>query len=103
MRLQSDPTVIYAVSDGTGVLDRPLGRADLDRDDPFNTYRRAGLPPGPICAPSLASLVAATHPAPGDDLYFVADGNGGHAFARSLTEHARNVARWRDEHAPLAR
>ncbi len=94
MRLQSDPTVIYAVSGG-GVMDRALVRADLDRANPYNTYRIPGLPPGPIASPSLAALAAAAHPAPGDELYFVADGSGGHVFARTLEEHNRNVAKWR--------
>jgi UPF0755 protein len=95
MKLQADPTVVYAVSDGAGTLDHPLTRADLDTDSPFNTYRNAGLPPGPICAPGAASIEAVLHPAASDDLYFVADGSGGHAFARTLQEHQRNVARWR--------
>ncbi len=77
------PTVVYAASGGAGVLDHPLTRAELDRDDPYNTYRNAGLPPGPICAPGLASLQAVLHPAESDDLYFVADGTGGHVFSRS--------------------
>lgn len=94
MPLQSDPTVAYAAADG-GVLDRPLSRADLDRDHPFNTYRIRGLPPGPIASPGLESLRAVLNPQETDALYFVADGNGGHAFARTLEEHNRNVARWR--------
>ncbi len=95
MKLQSDPTVIYGVSGGSGGLDRPLSRADLAHDDAYNTYRIDGLPAAPICAPGLASLVAATRPASTDDLYFVADGAGGHAFARTLEAHERNVAHWR--------
>jgi UPF0755 protein len=98
MRLQSDPTVIYAASGGSGVLDRKLTRADLDRDSPYNTYRVHGLPPGPIGSPGLASLEAVTHPAQTSELYFVADGTGGHAFAHSLDEHQQNVARWRANH-----
>lgn len=94
MPLQSDPTVAYAAADG-GVLDRPLSRADLDRDHPFNTYRIRGLPPGPIASPGIESLRAVLNPMETDALYFVADGNGGHAFARTLEEHNRNVARWR--------
>ena len=95
MKLQSDPTVAYAASGGAGTLDRPITRADLDRDDPYNTYRIRGLPPGPICSPGLASLRAVTQPLRSDDLYFVADGSGGHVFSRTLDEHTRNVARWR--------
>ena len=92
--MQSHPTAAYAASGG-GTLDHRLTRAELDRDDPYNTYRAAGLPPGPIFAPGIASLHAALHPDASDDLFFVADGAGGHAFARTLAEHQRNVDRWR--------
>jgi len=95
MRLQSDPTVVYAASFGGGVLDRPISRADLDAPNAYNTYQNSGLPPGPIASPGAAALAAVAHPTTGDELYFVADGTGGHAFARSLDEHNRNVARWR--------
>jgi UPF0755 protein len=95
MRLQADPTVAYAVSGGTGVVGHDLTRADLEWSNPYNTYRVAGLPPGPIASPGVASMQAVARPAETDDLYFVADGSGGHAFARTEEEHNRNVARWR--------
>ncbi len=95
MRLQSDPTVIYGVTQGTGVQESRLRRSDLDADAPYNTYFIAGLPPTPIAYPSRASLEAVVRPAQTPYLYFVADGSGGHAFARTLEEHNRNVARLR--------
>jgi UPF0755 protein len=95
MRLQADSTVVYAASGGLGMLDHPLTRGELEQDGPYNTYRNHDLPPGPICAPGIASLRAVLHPAPSEDLYFVADGTGGHVFARSMADHEANVKRWR--------
>ncbi|MCW5735140.1 MAG: endolytic transglycosylase MltG [Enhydrobacter sp.] len=97
MRLDSDPTTIYGVTNGKGMEGRELTRADLQSSSPYNTYVVAGLPPGPICNPGRASILAAVAPAPRERaLYFVADGQGGHSFANNIYEHNRNVARWRD-------
>ncbi|OAN45622.1 aminodeoxychorismate lyase [Paramagnetospirillum marisnigri] len=95
MRLQSDPTVIYGVSDGLGELDRSLTRDDLMTRHPWNTYVIDALPATPIANPGRASIEAVLHPARSEELYFVADGTGGHAFARTLDEHNANVAKWR--------
>lgn len=95
MKLQSDPTVIYPLSNFTGNLNRALTSKDLDTPSPYNTYYVGGLPPGPIANPGLAAIKAVLNPEVNDYLYFVADGSGGHAFASSLDEHNRNVSRWR--------
>ncbi len=95
MKLQTDPTVIYGVTKGQGVLGRGLRQSELRRETPYNTYVIAGLPPGPICNPGTAAIEAALHPDSTRDLYFVADGTGGHAFAETLDAHNENVARWR--------
>jgi UPF0755 protein len=95
MKLQSDPTVLYALSDGgRKPFKAPLTPADLAIASPYNTYRVQGLPPGPIDSPGMAALRAAAHPAATADLYFVADGDGGHAFAKTLAKQNRNIARY---------
>jgi UPF0755 protein len=103
MKLQADPTVAYLVSNGAGVLEHPLTRSELMRDNPFNTYRSVGLPPAPICAPGLDSIRAVLHPAASEDLFFVADGTGGHVFSRSYGAHDAAVARWRAITPPSSR
>lgn len=96
MRLQTDPTVIYGVTNGQGILDRGLRRSELDAETPYNTYRIDGLPPTPIANPGRAAINAALNPDDTDYLYFVADGTGGHSFSRTLEEHNAAVARWRE-------
>src|SRR4029077_11032695 len=96
MRLQSDPTIVYGLMGGKGPLGRPLLRVEMDEPNPYNTYQVEGLPPGPIANPGRASLEATAHPARTRDLYFVADGTGGHVYSESLDQHAKNVARWRE-------
>jgi UPF0755 protein len=95
MRLQSDPTIIYGLVGGKGTLGRPIKRSEITTPSPYNTYVIDGLPPGPISNPGRASLEAAANPARTRDLYFVADGTGGHAFTETLGEHQKNVARLR--------
>lgn len=96
MKLQTDPTVIYGITKGQGVLGRGLRQSELRRITPWNTYLIDGLPPTPIANPGLASLEAAVAPDETDFVFFVADGTGGHAFAKTLQEHNRNVAKWRE-------
>ena len=95
MRLQSDPTVSYGITQGQQDLGRALTRKDLKTPTSYNTYVIKGLPPGPIANPGRAALEAVLHPANTGELYFVADASGGHAFARNLAGHNRNVAKWR--------
>jgi len=102
MPLQSDPTVIYAVTNGSGPLGRAISSADLQVKSPYNSYLYKGLPPGPICNPGLAAIQAVLHPLATKDIYFVADGTGGHAFAATLADHNKNVAAWRKIEAGLA-
>jgi len=95
MRLQSDPTVIYGIIGGQGPLGRPLTRADLDQKSAHNTYQIDGLPPTPICNPGRSAIEATLNPATTNDLYFVADGTGGHVFSDTLKEHNAAVTNWR--------
>src|SRR6516164_4939497 len=95
MRLESDPTIVYGLALGKGTLGRSITKADLNQPTQYNTYIIDGLPPGPICNPGKAALEAVANPARGKDLYFVADGTGGHMFAESYDQHQKNVARLR--------
>ena len=97
MRLQTDPTVIYALTGGKTELERVLTKRDLLIDNPYNTYKYYGLRPAPICNPGRAALEAAAHPEISNYLYFVANGTGGHNFAASLNEHNRNVSSWKKQ------
>ncbi|WP_375455330.1 endolytic transglycosylase MltG [uncultured Methylobacterium sp.] len=95
MKLQSDPTIVYGLVGGRGTLGRGIQRSEIERATPYNTYVIEGLPPGPIANPGRAALEAVANPSRTKDLFFVADGTGGHAFADSLEGHQKNVARWR--------
>lgn len=95
MRLQSDPTIIYGIVGGQGALGRPITRTDIDTPTSYNTYTISGLPPGPICNPGRSALEATLNPAKTTDLYFVADGTGGHTFSDTLKEHNAAVQTWR--------
>jgi peptidoglycan lytic transglycosylase G len=95
IKLQSDPTIIYGLVGGKGTLGRPIKRSEISQPSPYNTYVIDGLPPGPISNPGRASLEAAANPARTRDLYFVADGSGGHAFTETYDQHQKNVAKLR--------
>ena len=95
MKLQSDPTVIFGLSQGTGEFSRSLTYKDLRTESNFNTYVIPGLPKGPICNPGYEALKAVLHPDKTEDIYFVADGKGGHTFSKTYTEHEKNVAHYR--------
>lgn len=95
MKLQTDPTVIYGLTEGKGVLGRGLRRSELVKKTPYNTYVIPGLPPTPIANPGRAAIHAALHPNVSNNLFFVADGTGGHVFAETLVQHNRNVSNWR--------
>jgi peptidoglycan lytic transglycosylase G len=95
MKLQSDPTIIYGLVGGKGTLGRPIKRSEINQPSPYNTYVIEGLPPGPIANPGRASLEAVANPARTRDLFFVADGSGGHAFTETYDQHQKNVAKLR--------
>src|SRR6202021_2824108 len=94
MRLGSDPTIVYGLDQGKGPLARSITKAALNQSTPYNSYLIDGLPPGPICNPGKAALDAVAKPARSKDLYFVADGTGGHAFAETLDQQNKNGAGW---------
>ncbi len=94
MRLESDPTIIYGLTKGVA-LGHPLRQSELDTPNPYSTYQIDGLPPTPICNPGRDAIAAVLSPPDSEELFFVADGSGGHVFAKTLAEHARNVAQWR--------
>lgn len=96
MRLQTDPTVIYAISNGYGEINRKLYTKDLQVNSPYNTYKNYGLPVGAISNPGRESIEAALNPEDTKYLYFVASGDGGHRFAKTLTQHNKNVQQWRN-------
>jgi UPF0755 protein len=95
MRLQSDPTIIYGLTGGKGSLGRPILKSEIEQPTPYNTYVINGLPPGPIANPGLASLEATANPARTKEIYFVADGTGGHVFSDNYDQHQKNVAKLR--------
>jgi UPF0755 protein len=95
MKLQSDPTIVYGLVGGKGTLDHPISKSELEQATPYNTYVIEGLPPGPIANPGKAALEAVANPSHTKELYFVADGTGGHAFAETLDQHLKNVDHWR--------
>jgi UPF0755 protein len=95
IKLQSDPTIIYGLVGGKGTLGRPIMRSEIEQPTPYNTYVIEGLPPGPIANPGRASLEATANPSRTKEIFFVADGSGGHAFAENLQQHQQNVAKLR--------
>lgn len=102
IKLQTDPTVIYGITKGEGILGRGIRQSELRRETPWNTYVIEGLPPTPIANPGKAAIEAALNPATSEFIFFVADGTGGHAFAKTLDEHNANVAEWRKIEAERA-
>jgi len=97
MKLQSDPTIIYGITKGYPI-GRRINRSEIDAATPYNTYVIAALPPEPICNPGKDAIAAVLHPIESKDLYFVADGSGGHVFAETVEEQTKNVAAWRKIH-----